>query len=429
VLAFDSLRSELEVFLFFKVLIPLLLAAVAPVIAQDTLSLDQLITEALHRNPEILAAQKRYEAARQRPNQESSLPDPTFSPGYASNGAPWPGARLGTEPTSNIGFMVSQEIPGPGKRRLRGEIASKEADAEFQQYEVVRLSVTSRVKQVFHRLHHTYVALEVMGRGKDLMTRFLRISEARYSTGKGMQADIFRAQTQLSVLQTRILRMQQDQRAAEAELNSLLNRRAGSPLGVPTRDPVQPLNAALEEIVTLALASSPAIRREEQMIQKSELSVNLARKQLRPDYTISAGYFNMGRMPDMFQFRVDIPLPIYSGRKQIPAIHEQAHRLSESRRNFEAARQDLQFRIRESYAQAETSFQLLTMYQDTVIPQAKLTADSSLASYETGAGDFLSVLTNLSSTIDYEERYHEEMLSYWLAVIKLEQLSSSQLLK
>lgn len=412
-----------------KLLVPLLLVSVVPSSAQNPLHLDELLTEALNSNPEILAAQKRYESARQRPNQESSLPDPMFSPGYASNGAPWPGAQLGTEPTSNIGFMVSQEIPGPGKRRLRSEIASKEADAEFQQYEAVRLSVVSRLKQVFHRLHHIYVALEVMDRGKDLLTRFLRISELRYSTGKAMQSDIFRAQTQQSLLQTRILRMRQDRRAAEAELNSLLNRRAGAPVGVPMRDSVLPLTATLEEIVNTALTRSPAIRREEQMIQKTELSVNLARKQLRPDYTIAAGYFNMGRMPDMFQFRVDIPLPIYSGRKQIPAIHEQTHRLSESRRNYEAARQDLQFRIREAYAQAETSFQLMTLYQDTVIPQARLTSDSSLSSYETGAADFLSVLTNLSSTIDYEERYHQEMLSYWFAVIRLEELSGSQLLQ
>ena len=416
-------------YLFRTVLVPLLCAAAVPSFAQSMLGLEQMLNEALSSNPEILAAQKRYEAAKQRPNQESSLPDPMFSPGYASNGAPYPGARLGTEPTSNIGFMVSQEFPGPGKRRLRGEIAAKEAEAEFQQYETVRLNVVSRVKHVFLRLHHTYVALEVMGRGKDLLTRFLRVSEARYSTGKAMQSDIFRAQTQLSLLQTRILRMQQDQRAAQAELNSILNRRAGSALGVPIRDPAQPLSETVEAIVDRAMTRSPAIRREEQMIQKNELGVSLARKQLRPDYTIAAGYFNMGRMPDMFQFRVDIPLPIYSGRKQIPALHAQAHRLSESRRNYEAARQDLQFRLREAYAQAETSFQLLTLYQDTILPQAQLTADSSLASYTTGASDFLSVLTNLSSTVDYEERYHQEMLSYWLAVIRLEELSGSQLLK
>ncbi|HUS06189.1 MAG TPA: TolC family protein [Bryobacteraceae bacterium] len=416
-------------FLLRTFFVPLLCAVAAPAIAQNEIHLEQLLIEARDSNPEIQAAQKRYEAAKQRPNQESSLPDPMFSPGYASSGAPWPGARLGTEPTSNIGFMLSQAIPGPGKRRLRGEIAAKEADSEFQQYEAVRLNVAARVKQVFHRLHHTHVAIELMGRGKDLLTRFLRISEARYSAGKGMQADIFRAQTQLSLLETRILRMKLDQRAAEAELNSLLNRRAGSPLGVPTRDAVQPMRGSVEEITASALAQSPRIRRDEQMIQKNELSMNLARKQLRPDYTIAAGYFNMGRMPDMFQFRVDIPLPVYSGRKQIPAIHEQAHRLSESRQNYEAARQDLQFRIRDAYAQAETSFQLMTLYQDTVIPQAKLTADSSLTAYETGSADFLAVLTNLSSTIDYEERYHEEMLAYWLAVIKLEELSGLTLLQ
>ncbi|MEO8128076.1 MAG: TolC family protein [Bryobacteraceae bacterium] len=408
--------------------VALLCATVTPSLAQEPLHLDQLLTEALNSNPEIFAAQKKYEAARQRPNQESSLPDPTFSPGYTSNGAPWPGARLGTEPTSNIGFMISQAFPAPGKRRLRGEIAAKEADAEFQQYEAVRLSVTSRVKQVFHRLHHTYMALDILRKGKDIFTTFLRISESRYSTGKAMQADVFRAQTQLSLIQTKILRMQQDQRAAQAELNSLLNRRPGSPLGVPVRDSVQPLTATVEEIVEMALARSPTIRRDEQIIQRNELGINLARKGLRPDYTVAAGYFNMGRMPDMFQFRLDIPLPIYSGRKQIPAIHEQTHRLNESRSNYDAARQDLQFRIREAYSQAETSFQLLTLYRDTIIPQARLTADSSLATYQTGAADFLSVLTNLASTIDYEERYHEEMLSFWLAVIRLEELSGSQLL-
>jgi outer membrane protein TolC len=40
--------------------------------------LDNLIQEALSANPEILAARKAYEAARQRPSQESSLPDPTL---------------------------------------------------------------------------------------------------------------------------------------------------------------------------------------------------------------------------------------------------------------------------------------------------------------------------------------------------------------
>src|ERR1700740_2595091 len=95
-------------------------ALVLPAGAQPLAS---LVDEALRNNREILAAQKKFEAARQRPSQASSLPDPTLSLGYASNGGPWPGAGLGREPTSNVGFAISQEVPFPGKRKLRGEIA------------------------------------------------------------------------------------------------------------------------------------------------------------------------------------------------------------------------------------------------------------------------------------------------------------------
>src|SRR5207302_433808 len=105
--------------------------------------LASLVDEALRSNREILAAQKKYEAARQRPSQASALPDPAVSLGYTSNGGPWPGAGIGSSATSNAGLMISQEMPFPGKRQLRGEIAAKEADAEFQQYLSVRLGVVS----------------------------------------------------------------------------------------------------------------------------------------------------------------------------------------------------------------------------------------------------------------------------------------------
>ena len=170
--------------------------------AAEPVKLNDLVREALARNPEVLAAQKRYEAARQRPSQESSLPDPMLSVGYASNGGPLPGQGLGTQPTSNVGFMVSQEIPYPGKRRLRGNIAAKEADAEFQQYLALQLNVRSRVSQAFHRLHHAYAVLDILSGGQELLTEVIRVSEARYSAGKAAQQDILKAQTQLSMEKT-----------------------------------------------------------------------------------------------------------------------------------------------------------------------------------------------------------------------------------
>ena len=52
----------------------------------DGIELKDLLAVALNNNPEVAAAQKRYEASRQRPTQVSSLPDPMFSPGYKAAG-------------------------------------------------------------------------------------------------------------------------------------------------------------------------------------------------------------------------------------------------------------------------------------------------------------------------------------------------------
>jgi outer membrane protein TolC len=400
------------------------LASVSYGWAAEPVKLDDLIREALARNPEVLAAQKRYEAARQRPSQESSLPDPTLSLGYASNGGPLPGQGLGTEPTSNIGFVVSQEIPYPGKRKLRGDIAAREADADFQQYLAIGLNVRSRVIQAFHRLHHAYAALDILSGGKDLLTQVIRVSEARYAAGKAAQQDVLKAQTQLSILEARIEEKQQDRDTSQAEINSLLNRKPGAPLAVPMDSEVRPLGVTVEELLSKAAAMSPDLRRAQEMIQRNELAVNLARKDFHSDYTVSAGYSFMGGMPAMYQFRVDVPIQIHRGQKQRPALDEQVQRLSESHRDFEAVDQNLQFRVREAYFAARTAYRLMKLYADTILPQSSLTIESSLPAYETGETDFLSVLTNVMTKIDAQERYHEQRMMYELARARLEELTA-----
>ncbi len=396
---------------------------------EERLKLDDLVAEALRNNPEILAAQKRYEGARQRPTQASSLPDPMFSPGYASNGRPWPGALLGKEPTSNIGFMVSQEVPFPGKRKLRGDMARKEADADFELYQGTQLNVVSRLKQAYYRLHYAYAASDVLERNRELLRKLLRITEARYSVGRAAQQDVFKTQTELSILETRLVNLTRERGAREAEINSLLNRRPGSPLARPAE--VEPKDSIipLDDLYAAARENSPMLRRDQKMIERTELALNLARKDYYPDYTLSGGYFNMGQMPDMYQFRVDIKLPLYFWRKQRAGVAEQAQNLSQSRRTYESTNQALHFRIKDDYLMATTSNRLLKLYGQTVIPQASLALESSLATYETGTIDFLSVLTNYVTVVEYEMNYYEELQNYYLALSRLEEMTGLALTK
>lgn len=395
-----------------------------PAMAQ---SLPALVREALQNNREILAAQKRYEAARQRPGVATSLPDPTVSLGYTSNGNPLPGAGLGNNPTSNAGITISQEVPFPGKRKLRGEIAEKEADAEFQQYLSVRLSVVARLKMAYHELHHAYVSIASIKRSQELLRTFMRVTEARYSVGRAAQQDVLRADTQYAILETQAVRMEEEKAAKQAEILSLLNRPPGGAIEVPQEEHAPPLLAALEDLNAHARNDAPMLRREQKMVERGELSTNLARKEYDPDYTISGGYFNQGAMPPMFQARVDFKVPAYFWRKQRAGVTEQVFALSEARHNYEASAQLLNARIKEAYVTSQSALKLMDLYTKSVVPEARLALESSMASYETGSLDALSVLTNLMTVVDYELNYHEELMRYVVALDQLEEMTGMQL--
>jgi len=130
------------------------------------------------------------------------------------------------------------------------------------------------------------------------------------------------------MLETRIIRIQQDRQTAEAEINSLLNRTPGSPLGEPAYEPPAPLAMTLQELLGNASDTTPELARDRKTIQRGELAVNLARKEFHPDYTIAAGYFNQGGMAPMYQLRVDIPIRLHAESRQRPALNEQVDLLA-----------------------------------------------------------------------------------------------------
>ena len=412
-----------------RVILILTIAAisVAAQVPELRVSLRELTGEAIKNNPEIVAAQKKYEAARQRPTQESSLPDPMISLGYNSVGNPLPGAGLGKDVLANVGVMVSQELPFPGKLKLKGDMASKEAQAGFQQYQAVQLAVISRLKQAYYRLQYTYVATDLLIRNRDLLDRLLKVTEDRYSVGRAIQQDVFKAQTQTSILETRVVKLEQERRSREAEINSILNRAARTPVGRPEEARPKELTATLEELFASARQNSPMLGSDQKMIERSELAVNMARKEYYPDVTLNAGYYNMGSMPPMYEVRADLKVPVYFWRKQRAGVNEQVSSLSQARRTYEATDQSLRYRIQDDFFMAQASAKLMRLYHQTVVPQGNLALESSLSTYETGSVDFLSVLSNFTMVLDYEMSYFDEALNYALALSRLEEMTGQAL--
>lgn len=168
----------------------------------DAVQLEVLLREALERNPEVQAARRTVEAKRARIPQVRAWPDPTVSLSYAGNLLP-PFTVMNGDPSSARQFMAEQEIPYPGKTRLRGEIATREADAEALTYEATWRRIAAEVKQAYFDLYFADQSLSTLRQDRELLQRFAKVAEIRYSVGKAAQQDVLRAQVELSRLTER----------------------------------------------------------------------------------------------------------------------------------------------------------------------------------------------------------------------------------
>src|SRR5713226_5252547 len=152
----------------------------APQHAHVVISLADLLQEAEKNNPQIEAARQGWQVAKQVPTQVSTLPDPQFTLQHLSVGSPRPFAGYTNSDFAYIGFGVTQEIPYPGKLRLRGEIAKREADVSQQQVESVRRAVLTQVKAFYFQLAYLGKTLAILESDGELLRQVEQAADARY---------------------------------------------------------------------------------------------------------------------------------------------------------------------------------------------------------------------------------------------------------
>jgi outer membrane protein, heavy metal efflux system len=394
---------------------------------QSPVVLDDLLREALQKNPGVQSILRQVEALRHRIPQVKTLPDPTVSVGWAGNITPF-SVQQG-DPSSYRGVSASQAVPYPGKLKLRGEIADREAKAAWWDYEAARRKLVADVKSAYYDYFAASKAVEITKQNKDLLQKLSSIAEARYRVGKGVQQDVLRSQVEISLLQQRLTVFEQQQKTAQVRLNTLLFRDPEAQLPSPASFEPGKIGHSLDELYTLAREQDTGLQREQRMIERNQYAVNLAQKDYRPDFSVGYMYQQRPDLPDMHGFTITANIPIFYRTKQREAVKEQTEQLVSSQGSKENRQTELFFAVKQQYLLAKSSEQLLKLYSQVIVPQSSLALESSMASYQVGTVDFLTILTNFTVVLDYEVSYYRELANYQMALSNLEPLVGVELTK
>lgn len=413
--------SVAAIVVIFAICAALTCAQEAPPPVEAT-KLADLLNEAQQNNPQIRAARYEWDAEKQVPAQAASLPDPQAVLQQFSVGSPRPFAGYTNSDFAYVGLGVSQDLPYPGKLRLRGEIAKKDAEVSQQKYETVRRAVLAEVERTYFQLGYLSEKESILGNDKDLLRQVEQSAEARYRSGAGSQQEVLQAQLEETKLLAEVKSNELDSGKAQAALKELLGRSQASPdiSAAPLAQTALPYT--FEELLAAAKANNPEIAGKREMVQREKLQVDLAKKDFDPDFNLQY----MWQRTDPTQYRAyymltfGVRLPVHRARLHAEVAEANAEE-SRAQSDYDAQSQQVAAELRQEFLTAEKSGELLKIYHDGLIPQARAELQAGFAAYESNRLDFQALLNSYLDVLKLDEEYWETLSQHEAAVAQIEE--------
>jgi len=386
-------------------------------------NLSAMIDTALNNNPELRSSSTRWELFASKVRQASSLDDPMLMLKIQNALISNPLSFSKESMTSKV-IGISQQLPFPGKRGLKGEIAAKDAESYRWQMEERKLELTRMVKETWYRIYFTDKALELIDRNILILDDFIALSETKYAVGQGTQQDLFKSRLERSKMLDMRISLQQQRRSLSATLNSLLFRSQETEVGRIADFSIAPVSLSAEELRRAARENRPLIRSLRAQIGKGEAGLSLAEKEFYPDFNVSLEY--MQREPamgndgdDMYSLGVTFNLPLQKERRHAMVAEANAE-IGMATAELVSLENSIDSSIADLLARLEQRRSLVELYRSGIIPQAEQSLESATIGYRVSKVDLLDLLDSRVTLFNYNRDYFESLAEHQMLLAQLE---------
>jgi cobalt-zinc-cadmium efflux system outer membrane protein len=384
--------------------------------------LSVLIEEAKRNDPAIRSAEQTAKAATFVAPQMSALPDPQFTLQQFSVGSPRPFAGYTNSDFAYIGVGASQQLPYPGKLKLRGAVADRDADTAKAHIEVVLRDEIENLKTTYFHLAYLQQTLGTLQRNAALLEQVEQQTEAHYSSGQGNQQDVLKAQLERTKILREISMHHQLVGQDQAELKRILRRPQDSPDILAEPVAATFLSYTASELLDKVREQNPNINESSAMVQRNQTAVELAQKEFRPDFGVSYMYENTDRkFRDYYELSFNVNFPRRKPRQAA---------LAQAQVNVERAQTDLDTQlqtalaeVQKQYVMVKASEEQLLIYRDGLIPQAQATIQAGLAAYQSNREDFETLFSSFMDVLSLNLEYQQTILDHETALAHIERLT------
>jgi cobalt-zinc-cadmium efflux system outer membrane protein len=376
-------------------------AAGAPRTAATTptkLTLDQAITMAMQRHPDLASAQHEVEATQGAVEQAGLLPNPELAVSMEDT-------RRATRTTA---VQLSQRLELGGKRGARRKAAELAQGVAQAQLEARRAQVRAAVQTAFWDVLTAQGRVELARESSTLANQVFDAASKRVAAGKVSPVESTRARLALTGVNVEAQQAEQELTAARARLSAVI----GQPLS-PAQSFEVPISTmfAVPQDSELAtrLDQAPDVIQAQSEVQRREAVVDLERARQAPDLTLGVGTQRnneLGRNQPLLS--MSLPLPLFDRNQG--NLREAIARADQARDELNGVRVRLLADVQVVGSQLRSARQQVLMVEQQMLPDAQQAYEAATTGFSLGKFSFLDVL-DAQRTLFQVRSQHLKVLS------------------
>lgn len=348
------------------------------------LTLEQVISLATSRNPEIAAAESEIRAREGRMLQAATRPNPELSGTTENHGGDI--AKTGGVQST---LQVGQRLELGGDRTARTAAASAARDLARWDLEARRLDVAGRATRAFLDVLSAQRRVELADETVRLTEEVRSTVAARVEAGKVSPIEETRAEVALETERIERDRAAADLLGARSRLaatwgstTSRFERVVGDLDAIPPLPSLESLGAQLER--------NPEVARWTAEIAEREALLRVERARAVPDITVGGGYRHFELGASAFLATVTVPLPLFDRNRG--AQIEASERIARAQAERSSAIVRLRQSVDETHASLARAEGEVRHLREQVVPRAESVYAAVSEGYRLGKFGYMEVL-------------------------------------
>jgi len=381
----------------------------------ESITLNQLLFAAVNNNPDLKTISFQIDSKKEESEQKAYLPDPMVE--FELDDIMSDFTKVGM-----INFYVSQMIMFPGKLQLEKEsVLRSKTMLESEKIEMA-VKMMNMIRMDYYDLFLISKKLQVNAESRLLIKTFLAAAEARYSVGKGMQQEVFKAQIEFSRLQNEefILNSQKKNLFADLAKQTKIIIDDNAKLqfyDINSDYLLDNTRFNFDDKNTSSLVNFAFSHRSDLLSLKNKVSMNLTDLEMAkisrlPDMTFKLGYKILPYAENnafTVMLGINIPIAPWTSGKYNHAISKSEINIKTTEQEIDSKKNEIRNEITGIVNSLRSSKETMSYYYTVMIPQTENSLKATQYSYENNMTGFLDLL-------DSYRMYQDSKIMYWESV-------------